>query len=157
MFNFENTRWHIHKEKVNGIRTTAVCHWTLFCSGRGYSAILSRIGLISHEQACSRARTSTSWSSTSTSFYSTKWLHTRFASIHYYSHGVSLPHGSSLYIIVVMSWNYFFYLLRAFCPHLGNLFFVVVFFTTFRPNFTSGLLQVVKKKIPRWGQKVRNK
>ncbi len=35
-----------------------------------------------------------------------------------------------------------FYLLRTFCPHLGS-FCVVSFFTTFRPNFTSGLLQVI--------------
>ena len=33
-----------------------------------------------------------------------------------------------------------FYLLRTFCPHLGS-FCVVSSFTTFRPNFTSGLLQ----------------
>ena len=110
------------------------------------------------------------------------------------------------------NWNHFeikllnlrinFYLLRTFCPHLGS-FCVVSSFTTFRPNFTSGLLQliflrprigmlitgdtvtklsipirgcgkiswrrpevkfgrnVVKEetiqKLPRWGQKVRNK
>ena len=36
----------------------------------------------------------------------------------------------------------FFYLLRTFCPHLGS-FCVVSSFTTFRPNFTSGLLQVI--------------
>ena len=35
-----------------------------------------------------------------------------------------------------------FYLLRTFCPHLGS-FCVVSSFTTFRPNFTSGLLQVI--------------
>ena len=36
-----------------------------------------------------------------------------------------------------------FYLLRTFCPHLGSFFCVVSSFTTFRPNFTSGLLQVI--------------
>ena len=35
-----------------------------------------------------------------------------------------------------------FYFLRTFCPHLGS-FCVVSSFTTFRPNFTSGLLQVI--------------
>ena len=33
------------------------------------------------------------------------------------------------------------YLLRTFCPHLGS-FCVVSSFTTFRPNFTSGLLRI---------------
>ena len=54
--------------------------------------------------------------------------------------------------IIVFSWNHFeirlldvrinFYLLRTFCPHLGS-FCVVSSFTTFRPNFTSVLLQVI--------------
>ena len=38
------------------------------------------------------------------------------------------------------------YLLRTFCPHLGSFFgffCVVSSFTTFRPNFTSGLFQVI--------------
>ena len=35
-----------------------------------------------------------------------------------------------------------FYLLRTFCPHLGS-FCVVSSFIRFRPNFTSGLLQVI--------------
>ena len=40
--------------------------------------------------------------------------------------------------------QFFFYSLRTFCPHLGSFFFCVVSsFTTFRPNFTSGLLQVI--------------
>ena len=34
--------------------------------------------------------------------------------------------------------NYFFNLLRTFCPHLGS-FCVVSSFNTIRPNFTSGL------------------
>ena len=42
-----------------------------------------------------------------------------------------------------------FYLLRTFCPHLGS-FCVVSSFTTFRPNFTSGLLQVILPR-PRIG------
>ena len=52
----------------------------------------------------------------------------------------------------VFNWNHFemwlpnlrihFYLLRTFCPHLGR-FCVVSSFITFRPNFTSGLLQVI--------------
>ena len=36
-------------------------------------------------------------------------------------------------------WELIFYLLRTFSPHLGS-FCVVSSFTTFRPNFTSGLL-----------------
>ena len=42
--------------------------------------------------------------------------------------------------------NFFFNLLRTLCPHLGSyfcFFCVVSSFTTFRPNFTSGLLQVI--------------
>ena len=42
-----------------------------------------------------------------------------------------------------------FYSLRTFCPHLGN-FCVVSSFTTFRPNSTSGLLQVILPR-PRIG------
>ena len=41
-----------------------------------------------------------------------------------------------------------FYLLRTFCPHLGS-FCVVSSFTTFRPNFTSGLLKVIFFFLPR--------
>ena len=33
-----------------------------------------------------------------------------------------------------------------FCPHLRS-FFVVVFLTTFRPNFTSGRLQVINHSL----------
>ena len=40
----------------------------------------------------------------------------------------------------------FFYLLRTFCPHLGS-FCVVSSFTTFRPNFPSGLLQVIYRDL----------
>ena len=47
-----------------------------------------------------------------------------------------------------------FYLLRTFRPHLGRVFCVcacvVSSFTTFRPNFTSGLLQVLLPR-PRIG------
>ena len=43
-----------------------------------------------------------------------------------------------------------FYLLRTFPPHLGS-FCVVYSFTTFRPNFTSGLLQVILPR-PRIGK-----
>ena len=42
-----------------------------------------------------------------------------------------------------------FYLLRTFPPHLGS-FCVVSSFTTFRPHFTSGLLQVILPR-PRIG------
>ena len=42
-----------------------------------------------------------------------------------------------------------FYLLRIFCTHLGS-FCVVSSFSTFRPNFTSGLLQVILPR-PRIG------
>ena len=55
--------------------------------------------------------------------------------------------GSNSYEIVAYNNNnnnlrINFYLLRTFCPHLGS-FCVVSSFTTFRPNFTSGLLQVI--------------
>ena len=43
-----------------------------------------------------------------------------------------------------------FYLLRTFCSHLGSFFCVVSSFTTFRPSFTSGLLQVILPR-PRIG------
>ena len=47
-----------------------------------------------------------------------------------------------------------FYLLRTFCPHLSSFLggggCVVSSFTTFRPNFTSGLLQVILPR-PRIG------
>ena len=46
-------------------------------------------------------------------------------------------------------WERYLYLLRTFCPHLGS-FCVVSSFTTFRPNFTSGLLQVILPR-PRIG------
>ena len=42
-----------------------------------------------------------------------------------------------------------FYLLRTFCPHLSS-FCVVSSFTTFWPNFTSGLLQVILPRIECW-------
>ena len=45
--------------------------------------------------------------------------------------------------------SFFFYLLRTFCPDLGR-FCVVSSFTVFRPNFTSGLLQVIYRD-PRIG------
>ena len=61
--------------------------------------------------------------------------------------------------VLVFNWNHFemrllnlrinFYLLRTFCPHLCS-FCVVSSFTTFRPNFTSGLLQVILPR-PRIG------
>ena len=60
---------------------------------------------------------------------------------------------------LLFNWNHFemrflnlrinFYLLRTFFPHLGN-FCVVSSFSTFRPNFTSGLLQVILPR-PRIG------
>ena len=43
-----------------------------------------------------------------------------------------------------------FYLLLTFCPHLGIFFCVVSSFTSFRPNFTSGLLQEILPR-PRIG------
>ena len=58
--------------------------------------------------------------------------------------------------ILVFNWNHFemrllnlrinFYLLWTFCPHLSS-FWVVSSFTTFRPNFTSGLLQVIYRDL----------
>ena len=58
---------------------------------------------------------------------------------------------------IFFNWNHFemrllnlrinFYLLRTFCPHLGSFFCVVSSFTTFRPNFTSGLLQVIYRDL----------
>ena len=63
------------------------------------------------------------------------------------------------FFVIVFNWNHFetrllnlrinFYLLRTFCPHLGS-FCVVSSFTTFQPNFTSGLLQVILPR-PRMG------
>ena len=50
---------------------------------------------------------------------------------------------------VLKVWELIFYLLRTFCPHLGS-FYVVSSFTTFRPNFTSVLLQVILPR-PRIG------
>ena len=57
---------------------------------------------------------------------------------------------------LVFNWNHFemrvlnlrinFYLLRTFFPRLGS-FCVVSSFTTFRPNFTSGLLQVIYRDL----------
>ena len=59
-------------------------------------------------------------------------------------------------VILVFNWNHFdmrllnlrinFYLLWTFCPHLGS-FCVVSSFNTFRPNFTSGLLQVIYREL----------
>ena len=46
-------------------------------------------------------------------------------------------------------WELIFHWLRTICPHLG-IFYVVSFFTTFRPNFTSGLLQMILPR-PRIG------
>ena len=42
-----------------------------------------------------------------------------------------------------------FYLLRIFCPHLGRVVFFIFLFllTMFRPNFTSGLLQVINRDL----------
>ena len=58
--------------------------------------------------------------------------------------------------LFVFNWNHFemsllnlrinFYLLRTFFPHLGR-FCVVSSFTTFRPNFTSGLLQMIYRDL----------
>ena len=63
---------------------------------------------------------------------------------------------SSLEKYTSHNWNHFeikllnlrinFYLLRTFCPHLGS-FCVVSSFTTFRPNFTSGFLQVIYRNL----------
>ena len=68
--------------------------------------------------------------------------------------------------LFVFNWNHFemrllnlrinFYLLRTFCPHLDSFFFFCLFFfffgvvssfTTFRPNFTSGLLQEIYRDL----------
>ena len=61
--------------------------------------------------------------------------------------------------MIVFNWNHFemrllnlrinFHLLQTFCPHFGS-FCVVSSFTTFPPNFTSGLLQVILPR-PRIG------
>ena len=51
--------------------------------------------------------------------------------------------NTSVWILFVVNRNRInFHLLWTFCPHLGS-FCVVSSFTTFRPNFTSGLLQVI--------------
>ena len=48
---------------------------------------------------------------------------------------------------IILRWGFLiwinFYLLRTFCPHLGSFCVVFSSFTTFQPNFTSGLLQVI--------------
>ena len=54
-----------------------------------------------------------------------------------------------IYIYIYLRIIFLFYLLRTFCPHLGS-FCVVSSFTTFRPNFTSGLLQGILPR-PRIG------
>ena len=58
-----------------------------------------------------------------------------------------------MYRLCKIKWNdlriNFFYLWRTFCPHLAS-FCVVSSFTMFRPNFTSGLLQVILPR-PRIG------
>ena len=46
-----------------------------------------------------------------------------------------------------------FYSLRTFCPHLGS-FCVFSSFTTFRPNFTSGLLQVIYRDLGAVAQRI---
>ena len=64
------------------------------------------------------------------------------------------------YKVIVFNWNHFemrllnlrinfIDLLRTFCPHLSS-FLCCFFFTTFRPIFTSGLLQVILPR-PRIG------
>ena len=70
-----------------------------------------------------------------------------------------LCHTYDTTFYIVFNWNHFemrllnlrinFYLLRTFCPHLSS-FCVVSSFTTFQPNFTSGLLQVILQR-PRIG------
>ena len=76
---------------------------------------------------------------------------------------ISLPEGRSLSVLseqyktsyllylsligIILRWGFLIWELifiycRLFCPHLGS-FCVVSSFTTFRPNFTSGLLQVI--------------
>ena len=75
------------------------------------------------------------------------------------SHMITFTFGLIL-MPFVFNWNHFemrllnlrinFYLLRTFCPHFGRFFFVLSSFTTFRPNFTSGLLQVILPR-PRIG------
>ena len=67
-------------------------------------------------------------------------------------HNLTVSKQMSYVSVIVFNWNHFemrllnlrinFYLLRTFCPHLGS-FCVVSSFTTFRPNFTSGLLRVI--------------
>ena len=62
----------------------------------------------------------------------------------------------AIFFVLVFNCNHFemrllnlrinFYLLQTFCPHLGSLC-VVSSFTTFRTNFTSGLLQVIYRNL----------
>ena len=56
--------------------------------------------------------------------------------------------GVNQKIILKKSENYFFYLLKTFCPHLSRVFLCRFFFPTFRPNFTSGLLQKIAVSNP---------
>ena len=72
--------------------------------------------------------------------------------------GISSFGGQQVYVKTnsefksIQNWELIFYLLQTFCPHLGIFFSfcVVSSFTTFQPNFTSGLLQVILPR-PRIG------
>ena len=67
---------------------------------------------------------------------------------------VTIYINQSLNGFLVQMWNcsnrftsffffFFFIYCGLFCPHLGNFFFLFLSYTTFRPHFTSGLLQVI--------------
>ena len=58
-----------------------------------------------------------------------------------------LDEVKNFYLFIFFLFIYLFiYLSQTFCPHLGS-FCVVSSFTTFRPNFTSGLLQVIYRDL----------
>ena len=63
-------------------------------------------------------------------------LHTPFCAV------LTIPNTYIYKKLTDMNTRINFYLLQTFCPKLGS-FCVVSSFTTFRPNFTSGLLQVI--------------
>ena len=84
------------------------------------------------------------------------WLHYVITTNTYMTITDTKPLNTNTKYDFVFNWNHFemrllnlrinFYLLRTFSPQLGS-FCVVSSFTTFRPNFTSGLLQVIYRDL----------
>ena len=84
-----------------------------------------------------------------TSLCSSYWKGSQWVTLDFYL----LDSRNIVFIIgIILRWGFLiweliFYLLRTFCPYLGSFFCfflcVISSFTTFRPNFPSGLLQVI--------------